>query len=142
HTNDHTGDTDLVQISAGLLLLFGAGSVVGPIIAGYAMEHLGPNALFGYVATVAALTALFAVYRMTRAAPVPLDDQTDFVAVSPTAGVAALDPRTEIEDFEEAFVAEQAAAAEATLAGLAEQEAALHEGDGHGLSDTGVHPVR
>ena len=70
--------------------------------------------LFVYVATVAFLMTLFALYRMTRRKPVPLDNQTDFVAVTPTAGVAALDPRTEIEPYEEAFEAEQTGKAEAT----------------------------
>ena len=94
HTNDHTGDIDLVQVSAGLLLMFGAGSVVGPIIAGYVMEAFGPGRLFLYVAVVSALMTLFALYRMTCSEPIPLDEQADFVAVTPTAG-SALDPRGE-----------------------------------------------
>jgi len=79
--------------------------------------------LFVYVATVAFLMTLFALYRMTRRKPVPLDNQTDFVAVTPTAGVAALDPRTEIEPYEEAFEAEQTAKAEATIEREARSEA-------------------
>lgn len=106
HTNDHTGGTDLVQVSAGLLLMFGAGSVLGPIVAGYAMQAFGPAALFAYVAAVATGMTLFALYRMTRREAVPLDNQTGFVAVPPTAGVPALDPRTEIEPYEARFEAE------------------------------------
>jgi MFS family permease len=65
HTNDHTGDSDLVQVSAGLLLMFGAGSVVGPLIAGFAMQAYGSRSLFVYVAIVSFLTTLFALYRMS-----------------------------------------------------------------------------
>ena len=129
HTNDHVGDGDLVQVSAGLLLMFGAGSVVGPIIAGYAMEAFGPNALFAYVAVVAAAMTLFVLYRMSRRETVPLGEQTDFVAVPPTAGVAGLDPRTELEPYEAAFEAEQDAAAEAAAADRAADRAASASGD-------------
>lgn len=115
HTNDHTGDLDLVQVSAGLLLMFGAGSVIGPILGGYAMHLWGPGALFAYVAAVSFAMTLYALWRMLRREPVPLDDQTSFVAVPPTAGAAALDPRTEIEPFEAAF-AERQATAEAPAA--------------------------
>jgi MFS family permease len=95
HTNDQTGEVDLVQVSAGLLLMFGAGSVLGPMAAGAVIEHFGSSALFAFVAAVAAALTAFGLYRMTRRGPVPLASQTVFVAVPPTAGVPALDPRME-----------------------------------------------
>jgi NAD(P)-dependent dehydrogenase (short-subunit alcohol dehydrogenase family) len=74
-----------------------------------AEQAFGPVALFTYVAVVAVGMTLFAFYRMTRREAVPLDNQTGFVAVPPTAGVPALDPRTAIEPYEAQFEAERSA---------------------------------
>lgn len=134
HTNDQTGDVDLVQVSAGLLLMFGAGSVVGPIAAGSVMERLGAPALFAFVAAVAAGLTGFALYRMARREPVPLEEQTTFVAVPPTAGVAALDPRTDIEEIEADFAVAEAEAA-AVVAAEAAAEAAAATGGPVGAAE-------
>ena len=135
HTNDQTGDIDLVQVSAGLLLMFGAGSVIGPIAAGVVMERLGPASLFAFIAAVSAALTLFALYRMTRRVGVPVDEQTDFVAVTATAGVGALDPRTDIEEIEVEFaVAEAAAAVEAEAVAEAAVDAAVEAAAGSGDS--------
>ncbi|WMS43326.1 MFS transporter [Acuticoccus sp. MNP-M23] len=53
HAYDWTEPHDLVEVSAGMNLLFGAGSTVGPVMASVAMIVMGPSGLF-LVAAIAA----------------------------------------------------------------------------------------
>jgi MFS family permease len=68
HANDRAKDGDFVAVSSGLLLVFGAGSTVGPAIAAPLMQLVQPSALFLFLAVVYLLIAGHAVYR-TRIRP-------------------------------------------------------------------------
>ncbi len=96
HTNDHINRSEVLEATQGLLLLNGIGAAIGPLLAGLLVESLGPRSLFAYLTIPYGLLGLFALYRMRVSAPVPLDDQSEFVAMARTATVAAeLDPRAE-----------------------------------------------
>jgi MFS family permease len=55
HTNDRIAPHRRVASAAGLTLLFGLGSVFGPLLSGGAMSAMGVN---GFFASLAAVTAL------------------------------------------------------------------------------------
>jgi MFS family permease len=99
HANDHAKPEQTVALHAGLLLFFAIGASIGPIAASLTMEAIGPGGLFAFGACVYVMLALFTVFRMTRRAPLPEDQQTDFVAMPQTSmtspNVAGLDPRNE-----------------------------------------------
>lgn len=103
HANDLTRDEQTVSMYAGLLLAFAIGASLGPVAASLAMQEYGPPALYGFAAAINLLLAAFTLYRMTRRAPVPDEQQTGFIAMPQTSqttqGVAALDPR--IDEAEE-----------------------------------------
>ncbi len=61
HTNDAVAPTIRVAATAGLVLLFGLGSIAGPLAAGWAMTMLGPISFFGLLAAVLAVTVAAAV---------------------------------------------------------------------------------
>ena len=63
--NDLAEPDKLVQISAGLLLAYGIGASVGPILASQMMGQFGPEGMFYSNATLAGMLAVFTVYRMT-----------------------------------------------------------------------------
>ena len=63
HANDHAGPGDFVEISAGLLVIFGVGAVAGPLLASWLMEALGFRYLFLFTCAVHAGVALWAVWR-------------------------------------------------------------------------------
>lgn len=46
HANDHAPENYFIKTSGGLLLVFGIGSIVGPLVGGAAMEWAGPRGLF------------------------------------------------------------------------------------------------
>lgn len=99
HANDHVSAEEFVETSSGLLLVFAAGAVIGPLPAAFLMARIGTDGLFLYTAVIHALMAVFTVYRMVhREAPVDLqkDDFISLPRTSPT--VFALDPRSGADD--------------------------------------------
>ena len=63
HANDYAPTSDLVATSGGLLLVYSAGAVVGPLIAGPAMDHGGEGLLFVFIALFLGLMALGCLLR-------------------------------------------------------------------------------
>ncbi len=64
--NDLADPARLVQISGGLLIAYGLGASVGPVISSQVMGQVGPHGIFLYTATIMMLLALFTLYRMTQ----------------------------------------------------------------------------
>jgi MFS family permease len=102
HMNDSVEDNGFVEASSGLLLLYGAGAVAGPLIASPAMGYFGPAGLFGFTALVHSAMAAFAFYRMYRRDRPLAEDREPFadsLVVAQT--VATIDPRTHDEEGED-----------------------------------------
>ncbi len=78
HTNDYVEPTGYVEVAGGLLLVFGLGAVVGPIIASLIVRFVGIDSLFGYTAFVHVATAVFALYRVRRRASAPIEEHITF----------------------------------------------------------------
>jgi MFS family permease len=97
HTNDFVSREDFVEASSGLLLTWGIGASIGPLLASLAMELVGLGGLFLYTASVHSIFALVTLYRITRRAALPAAERPDFVqqptTVRTTPVGATLDPR-------------------------------------------------
>jgi len=77
YTNDWLEPNQMVAASGTLVLLFGAGAILGPSGAGWLMSFFGPEGFVAYLALIHLGIAAFTIYRMTRrAAP---EDQGDYV---------------------------------------------------------------
>lgn len=104
HANDHANPDDFVKISSSLLILYGIGNMIGPLVTGPAMEILGTGALFQIIGASHLLLAVHMTYRITRR-EAPDDDQIMDYQVTPVAGMAptaesyALDPRSDAETY-------------------------------------------
>jgi hypothetical protein len=57
-----------VGASGKLVLLYGCGSIAGPLLVGLAMQRVGPPGFLLYLMAVYGGLGLFAVYRMARRA--------------------------------------------------------------------------
>lgn len=79
HANDHA-DGNFIRISGGLLLVFGIGSIIGPLVAGWAMSAVGQSGLFMTTAVAHLLIILQALYRITKRAPVAEAEKSEFKA--------------------------------------------------------------
>ena len=94
HANDHAEPADFVEISAGLLVIFGVGAISGPLLASTLMQALGPRYLFLFTCAVHAAVALWTIWRIRqRDAPEDCEDYVPMVRTSPNA--FAFDPRAE-----------------------------------------------
>jgi MFS family permease len=99
HAFDHAEPGSYLKISGGLLLLFGVGSIGGPLVAGAAMLWDAQTGLFYTTLAAHSLLAAFAYFRITQRDPVADVDKTDFVGI-PSARLvtpesAVLDPRVD-----------------------------------------------
>ena len=88
HTNDYLDNDQRVAASGTLSFVAGLGMIVGPLAASGAMQVVGPVGFVAFLFVIHAATSVFAVYRMTRRAMVPLDQQGDYVYVSGSTGVS------------------------------------------------------
>jgi len=79
HANDHAAPGTYIQTSSGLLLVFGLGSIVGPLVAGLGMTYLGVAGLFLTTLVAHLLMIAFILLRIARRAPVPVAEKTGFV---------------------------------------------------------------
>jgi len=78
YTNDHADPSEFVNVSSGLLLVYGIGATVGPFIASVVIAVFGPARLFLYSAAIHTLLVAYALGRMFRARPVRRDEQIAF----------------------------------------------------------------
>lgn len=101
HANDHASSEDFVKVSGGLLMLYGFGTMIGPVAGAFLMARMRPESLFLATALAHLLLGGYAMLRTTRRAPVPVEDREAFKtlpaerAVTPQAGL--LDPRADQE---------------------------------------------
>ncbi len=85
HTNDFLEHRQIVEASGTLMLVAGIGASFGPVSASLAMELVGPNGLFWWIAILHAVLGGFALWRMTQRPAKPLEEQGAFVAMAPRA---------------------------------------------------------
>ncbi|MEO3389132.1 MFS transporter [Mesorhizobium sp. CAU 1741] len=113
HANDHASAEDFVKVSGGLLLLYGFGTMIGPVLGAVLMERLRPDSLFLATALPHFLLAVYALIRVRARAPVPIEDREAFKtlpaerAVTPQA--VLLDPRSDTDGNGDAVAGKEAA---------------------------------
>src|SRR5690606_23695273 len=85
HVNDHLVPSQLVAASGTLILVNGAGAIIGPLLVGGAMEAGGAAAYFQTLAGLHLAFLGYVVWRKARKAAVPPEDKAPFVAAQPQA---------------------------------------------------------
>ncbi|MDI9243699.1 MFS transporter [Marinobacter sp. CHS3-4] len=100
-TNDRMESHRIVAASATLLLSYGVGSVIGPIVMAKLVAVLGPEGLFVGSTIFLILLAASTRYRIVSTPDIPVDQQEHFVPAMPesSTALAEIDPRN--EDFHE-----------------------------------------
>jgi MFS family permease len=84
HTNDYLSPAQMPAASGKLYLVTGVGSTLGPLTVAVLMDLQGPVAYFGFLAAVHLAIGGFALWRMTRRAAKPLDEQGHYATLSAT----------------------------------------------------------
>jgi len=85
--NDVTPEQQLVAVAAGLVFVFGVGSVIGPFSISILMEALGPEGYFWGLALYFVPLSIYALLRIIVKKP-PV--QRDFVSLHPRSSTAAV----------------------------------------------------
>jgi MFS family permease len=78
HASDHAEPGRFIQVSGGLLLVYGIGAIIGPTLAGLAMTHFGAQGLFYVTAGAHILLILFALLRLRARAGVAPEEKVTF----------------------------------------------------------------
>ena len=66
HANDFAPRDKRLQTASGLLILFGCGAAIGPLISGTLMELISPLALFLLNGTICCTVSVLSIWRMYR----------------------------------------------------------------------------
>lgn len=82
YTNDHLEPTQMIAASGALVMVGGLGAITGPVLLAMIMDAFGHESLFWSIAGIHGLTGLFAIYRMWRRPPVPLEKQGPVTATA------------------------------------------------------------
>jgi len=105
HTCDHLEPKDFVAATGGLMIAYGLGAIIGPLIAPFAFKLLGPKGLFIYFAVISGILALYAFIRLFRLPPIPPEEKLPYANLPRTTpSVGELDPRSENPDNESSNV--------------------------------------
>jgi len=98
HANDYARPDEFVKVSSGLLLLYGFGTMVGPVLGAVLMAKMRPESLFLATATAHAVLAACALARIGSRAPVSQAAKEAFRTLpaerAATPESLRLDPRT------------------------------------------------
>ena len=80
HANDHAAPGTYIQTSGGLLLVYGLGAIMGPLLAGYGMSRFGVTGLFMTTNAAHILIILFTLWRIRAREEVATEAKGQFVA--------------------------------------------------------------
>jgi len=96
HTCDQVKKDDVVSATSGLLLTYGSGAVIGPLLAPIAMYLLGPSGLFIYFMVILGALLLFCTLRLSFQTPTPEEEKLTHTNIPRTSPIASeMDPRIE-----------------------------------------------
>ncbi len=101
HANDRSGPESFVDVSSHLLLVFGLGAAVGPVLMGILATSAEDGALFALTAIIHLTLAAFVFLRIQSAPIAPAAEHTPFVPQAPVAHAtqAIIDLRRLLEDL-------------------------------------------
>lgn len=81
HTNDRLNPDQMTSASSTIVLVLGVGSVIGPLLAGYLLDTIGPNGYLFHLGATHILIALCMTYFVLQRDAVSPDDMTHYQAI-------------------------------------------------------------
>jgi len=97
HANDYLAPSQMVAMSSGLLMVNGAGAVIGSPLAALVIEIVGTRGLMPTIASFLFLLAGFVLFRMRMRSAVPAEAQGAFVAIPDASSGVAVNLSPEVE---------------------------------------------
>lgn len=94
HACDLVEAKDIVSTTGAVLVSYGVGSIIGPIVASYMMRLFGEVFLFYFISAIAGGLALICFSRIIKKVPVAPEEKVSFSNIPQTTPMASeLDPR-------------------------------------------------
>jgi MFS family permease len=91
YTNDSLPASDMPAASGGLVFTFGLGAIAGPLVAGWAMQGLAPQAFWLVLGVTFMAISLYALYRKTQRAAASVAETDSYLNILPTASPIAVE---------------------------------------------------
>ena len=85
YSNDHASSSDAVATASGLLLVYGLGASVGPILMGITMQIRGPAAFWSYLIVMLLVLAVVVLVRMRLREPPAAEGHEPFIMLARTS---------------------------------------------------------
>lgn len=82
HANDHALPGTAIQISGGLLLIYGIGSIIGPTVAGGLMAETGARSLFYVTFSAHVMVMLYTIWRISKREAVSESEKSSFQPIN------------------------------------------------------------
>ncbi len=102
YTCDFFSSKHTLKILSSILIVYGVGCILGPLIAPIFMLEGGPTALFLFTTMLCALLILIALWKLAHGRKVQEEDQGDYISMPSTSAISySLDPRTSTHSEEE-----------------------------------------
>ncbi|MCB1073069.1 MAG: MFS transporter [Chlamydiales bacterium] len=102
YTCDHFSDKKVIGITCALLLVYGVGCIVGPLISPFFMSYFGPSGLFLYMSILCALYIVICMWRVLHSKPLSEEEQSDYLPLPRATSIALyLDPKSDFGEEEE-----------------------------------------
>ncbi len=95
YLNDYLATENMAAASGGLIFVNGLGAIGGPVVTGWLMEWAGPQGYWLFIAVLLLALVVYAAYRMTQRATIPVDETGVYVSVLPTASPVAVEAAQE-----------------------------------------------
>ena len=99
HSNDRADPSQYVTLGSSLLMMYGIGATIGPLLAGILMQVLGAYSLPLFYAVCLGAFAIMVAIRMRQVDPVPDAECSEFSPLVRTAGVS-MDVNQEVHAHE------------------------------------------
>ena len=100
YANDYLDPGQVVAASSSLVLAFGLGAAVGPVLAAFFMRYAGASGLFVLSLCISVLYIVFVMYRMRIRHWAPVVEKEPYVPmpeITATPVSTELDPRAEVD---------------------------------------------
>ncbi len=102
YTCDHFSDKKIIGITCALMVIYGTGCIIGPLISPLFMARFGPSALFLYIALLCALFVIICFWRVLHSKPLSDEEQSDYLPLPRATSLAFyLDPHADLGDDDE-----------------------------------------
>lgn len=82
HANDFATSDQRSQLAGALLMVFGFGSTLGPVMGTQVMLYFGYSALYLMMSVMYGLIVILAIYRMSQRKTVAIEDRTSIISIN------------------------------------------------------------